>query len=118
MARISTIVWLLIIVVATFSLYLVKYQVHAIRQQITDISKQLEVEKEGLHVVAAEWAYLNRPQRLQNLSSKYLGNTGLTVDRVADLEAIPFSATLAQKTEKSLVQPVSAKVDPEVGDQE
>lgn len=92
MNKLSTVVWLLVIVVASFGLYMVKYKVQAIINQVAETSRELESKKEALHVVAAEWAYLNRPERLQALAEKYLSSSDLTVDQVADIQAIPFPA--------------------------
>lgn len=83
-------------------LYAVKYQVQAIRLQVAETSRELEREREAMHVAAAEWAYLNRPDRLQKLASKYLMSSELTVDQVAEIEAIPFP----QHMEASLPEPV------------
>jgi len=91
MNRVSVIcLWIVVIVVAAFGLYRVKYEVQSIRAQIKEATLELAQERESLHVVAAEWAYLNRPERLQQLSSKYLNTEQLTVAQVAEVEAIPF----------------------------
>lgn len=91
MNRLASIaVWFVVIVVASFMLYRVKYEVQSLRAQIKDTARELEQEKEAMHVVAAEWAYLNRPERLQQLASKYLASAGVTVQQVAEVEAIPF----------------------------
>lgn len=90
MRRLTLVAWGLAVVIAVFLLYRVKYEVQALRTQVADASRQLEAEKEALHVVAAEWAYLNRPERLRMLSQKYLSSAGVTVDQIAEIEAIPF----------------------------
>lgn len=88
--KLSTLVWMLVIVVASFMLYKVKYQVLALKNEVAATSRELEREREALHVVAAEWAYLNRPARLQQLAGKYLASTDLTVSQIAEVEEIPF----------------------------
>ena len=92
MNRLSIIaIWTIVIVVSAFGLYRVKYEVQSIRAQIIETNKELAQEQESLHVVAAEWAYLNRPERLQQLADKYLvGNSQITVAQVAEIKAIPF----------------------------
>ena len=110
MNRLSTLVWMVVIAAAMFMLYKVKYQVQALKTQIADTSHELEMERESLHVVAAEWAYLNRPERLQQLASKYLQSSDMTVDQVADIEAIPFPGqNVASVDEEEGVRPVSLK---------
>ena len=101
MYRLSTLIWMVVIVAAAFMLYLVKYQVQGVRAQVAETERALEAEKESLHVVAAEWAYLNRPQRLQALSAQYLSSSSITADQIAEIEAIPMSS----------LQPASLKVD-------
>jgi len=109
MSRLATVIWMVVIVAAALMLYMVKYQVQAIRNQATETASELEAEKEALHVVNAEWAYLNRPERLQQLASKYLAASDMTVDQVAQIEAIPFPSQTVASNEapgKSM-QPVS-----------
>lgn len=90
MSRLSTLVWMLVVVISSFVLYRVKYEVQSLRMQVADISHELEKERESLHVVAAEWAYLNRPERIKSLAAKYLQSDYLMVEQIAEVEAIPF----------------------------
>lgn len=90
MRRLSTFIFIIMIVVGAFMLYSVKYRVQDLRAQVVDTERELKAEKEMLHVVAAEWAYLNRPERLQSLANKYITSSRVTVDQVAEIEAIPF----------------------------
>jgi hypothetical protein len=118
MNRLSAVVWMLLIVAAAFLLYMVKYQVQYLRTQVAQTTRDLEVEREGLNVVAAEWAYLNRPDRLQQLASKYLvSSEELTVDQVADIQEIPFPRQLqAAASQDDGVQPAAAQVSRAAGD--
>lgn len=84
----------LMIVAAAFGLYQVKYRVHTIRTQIADVQQQIEDERENLHVVAAEWTYLTRPDRLKRLANNYTNLAPLSSKQVvASIEAIPFAQT-------------------------
>lgn len=110
MNRLSTLIWMVVIVGAALLLYGVKYRVQAIRTQVAETARQLESEKEAMHVAAAEWAYLNRPDRLQQLSAKYLSSAELTVDQVAEIEAIPFpNVVQAEATADEGIHPVASK---------
>lgn len=109
--KLSTVVWMMVIVVASFMLYKVKYQVQALKNEVAATARELEREKEALHVVAAEWAYLNRPARLQKLASRYLASTDVTVSQIAEVEEIPFpDQSLAQAPADSAVKSVSLHV--------
>jgi cell division protein FtsL len=117
MNRFSTVIWMLLIVAAAFLLYMVKYQVQYLRQQVAQTQKELEGEKEALHVVAAEWAYLNRPDRLQTLARKYLVSSEMTVDQVADIQAIPFprQSQASADMDDDNVKPVAVRLSKATG---
>lgn len=108
MSRLSACIWVLVITVASFMLYRVKYEVQALRIQIAEVSRQLRQEKEAMNVVQAEWAYLNRPERLQQLSAKYLSTGAVTVGQIAEVEAIPFPKRLEASAGSAAVRPVPA----------
>lgn len=116
MRRLPLLAWIFAVVVAVFLLYRVKYEVQALKGQVEEASQQLEAEREALHVVAAEWAYLNRPERLQRLSSKYLSSSGLTADKIAEIEAVPFPKQNQASQPQPAPLPVNFKA--EAGDSE
>jgi hypothetical protein len=99
MTRLSTLVWMLVIVVAAFLLYRVKYDVQRVRIDIAKTMHELEQERESLDVVTAEWAYLNRPDRLQRLAEKHFNAQSLRVSQVAEVEAIPFPRHMEAKAD-------------------
>jgi cell division protein FtsL len=114
MNRLSPFVWMVVIVVAAFMLYKVKYQVQALKVQVAETAHELEQEKQAMHVVAAEWAYLNRPDRLQKLATKYLGTSEMTVGQIAQVGAIPFPGqNLASIDNEEGIKPVSARMHAE-----
>ncbi len=90
MRRLPLLAWVFTVAIALFLLYRVKYEVQSIHAQVEEAERLLESEREALHVVAAEWAYLNRPDRLRQLANKYLSSSGLTVDQIAEIESIPY----------------------------
>lgn len=83
-------IWVCVIVVASFVLYRVKYEVQALKAQIVQVSLEMEQERELLHVEAAEWSYLNRPENIRKLADKYLDGKNVTVEQVAEVAAISF----------------------------
>lgn len=119
MKRFATLVWMLVIVVSAFLLYRVKYEVQSLRILIADTSRQLEMERESLHVVAAEWAYLNRPERLQQLSAKYLSSDSVMVNQIAEVEAVPFPKQMEAAIDpEEGIKPVSAVMQRDPGEGE
>ncbi len=81
--------WLLVFaLVSAFGVYGVKYKVQALKAQTMQAERSLRDEKRNLHVLAAEWTFLTRPERLQRLSEKYLALQAATPRQLADLETL------------------------------
>lgn len=114
LARLSKPIAVLVLVGCAFGLYKVKYQVQSLQMEAAKLERQLDKEREALHVISAEWAYLVRPTRLQELSKKYLSLEPVSSLQIADLEIVPLrEENLAQTPEEAApaegIQPVSAK---------
>ncbi len=61
---------LALVVVALFQ---VKHNVQNLKKDLAEINKELAANQSEIHVLNAEWAYLNEPSRIRELSGKYLG---------------------------------------------
>lgn len=88
--RFSTLAWLALIATAIYGLYTVKYRVLELQREIASVTRELKQEQENLHVVAAEWAYLTRPDRLQTLAAKNTKLMPVQGVQVMSLGALPF----------------------------
>lgn len=53
-------------------LFQVKYTVLDLENAHRRLRRQIEQEYEKIHILKAEWAYLNDPARLQSLAKKHL----------------------------------------------
>lgn len=89
MPRFAKLLWVALLVASAFGLYMVKYRVQGIQAEIAAINRQMEDERESLHVVAAEWSYLNQPERLQQLSENYLKLQPVKVAQMVEVAGIP-----------------------------
>lgn len=83
--------WMLLWAVAAFGLYMVKYQVQAKRLEVAKAERQLRAEEKNLHVLAAEWAYLTRPDRLRRLAAEYTNATPVNSKQVVNYAALAYS---------------------------
>lgn len=88
--RTSTIVWLVFVAFGFVSLCMLKYKVQAVKQEVARVERQLMEEKKNLHVLEAEWSYLARPERLAQLSAKYLQLSTLDGKQLASYSSLPI----------------------------
>jgi hypothetical protein len=65
--------WFVFLSVASgIVLFRVKYEVVTLENNLKQVRTDIAEHKEALHILKAEWAHLNEPMRLQELSQKYL----------------------------------------------
>lgn len=72
--RSSTIGFTIVSMCVGIILFKVKYEVVALENKHTSVKKSIHDVKESIHVLKAEWAHLTDPERIQNLTVKYINN--------------------------------------------
>lgn len=94
--RITGLIWMACFTVAAFALYMVKFSVQNLQRDVAVAEQELAQEKESLHLLNAEWAYLNRPERLRALAEVHLNLVPLDSARIENAsllqDAQPISA--------------------------
>lgn len=53
-------------------LFQLKYEVAEQERQLACLSQDIFETEEAIHILEAEWSYLNEPKRLQKLAGNYL----------------------------------------------
>jgi hypothetical protein len=108
MIRASTLIWLLILSFSAFSLFQVKYRVQDLRKDLAEINRQLEEERDAIHVLKAEWSYLNQPDRLRTIVDRHLQLTPMMVTQITPSfdQAVSYAALdgKAVKTKAPVVE--------------
>lgn len=54
-----------------FGLYMLGHHVERIERQLAELNRQIVQEEQSIQVLKAEWVYLNRPGRLQELAATF-----------------------------------------------
>ncbi len=85
MKRSITLVTLAVLVVVSYGLYNLKYEVEDLQEHANGLKAQMEEDRRAIKVLEAEWAYLSRPDRLQRLSSKFLELQPTVAKQVGDM---------------------------------
>lgn len=92
----ATLFWICLAVVVGFGLFHVKYKVQALEEKLSHLNTQIVKGQEKLHVLHAEWAYLNRPERLEKLNARFFKLGPLTpaqIGTIGDLPLRPVAVT-------------------------
>ncbi|HEX9569356.1 MAG TPA: hypothetical protein VF987_06715 [Rhodospirillales bacterium] len=55
------------------TLFMVKYQVQDLENQLVQFNRDITDERQAIHVLKAEWSHLNEPKRLRDLAQRHLG---------------------------------------------
>jgi hypothetical protein len=88
--RRSTVIWFLIATCVGVALFLLKYEVQNKEDQLATLHRGILADQEAIHVLEAEWSYLNRPDRLEALVRRHLDLVPLEERRLGALEALPM----------------------------
>ena len=98
------------VAVLAIGLYLVKYSVQDVQRNVVTLRQDLAAEKESLHLLNAEWAYLNRPDRLRQLADRHLALVPLDSRQIEPVSVLPAAAVYTQPTQRQnpAIQQVSA----------
>jgi len=70
--RISTLLSFALAVMAGAVLFRVSQNVQQAEDNLAHLKKEITYEEKTIHVLQAEWAYLNRPARLEKLAGEHL----------------------------------------------
>ncbi len=67
---------------SVYCVFQIKYRVKELVRDVVELNRQITSDKEAIHVLNAEWTYLNRPERLKALADRYLGMTHIEVSQI------------------------------------
>jgi cell division protein FtsL len=87
--RVSLVIWLIVAGAVALGLYQVKYEVQRLEEELDQVRSDIRQDRVALHVLEAEWAYLNRPERLHRLAAKHLDMGPAGAKQVAAVTALP-----------------------------
>ncbi|MFN7038122.1 MAG: hypothetical protein ACK4OM_00930 [Alphaproteobacteria bacterium] len=79
------IIGVIIVISSAFGLFQVKYHVQNLRKDLIELTKHLDQEKESIHVLKAEWAYLTEPKKLREITAEHLNLEAVKVKQMRKL---------------------------------
>ncbi len=85
-----TLIWIFIIAGISLGLFQIEQEVQQREEELALLNQQILKDQEALHVLKAEWSYLNQPSRLEELNDKFLGLAPVTGWQITHLGDLPF----------------------------
>ena len=70
MKRPATLILFALAVVAGGVLFSISFEVSALEERLTVLNKQITQDRDSMHVLQAEWSYLNQPERLDAIARR------------------------------------------------
>jgi hypothetical protein len=64
--------WLVLVSTAGFAMFAVKYEVQSLEEELNRARKETAAEQHAIRMDEVEWAYLTRPQTLEELNRRHL----------------------------------------------
>ena len=86
----SGLIWCVLALGAAIAAFTVKYQVRDLEDQLAATQSAIADSREEIHVLKAEWSYLNRPERLADLADRYLELSPMAPAQMASLIDVPL----------------------------
>ncbi|MDA0704144.1 MAG: hypothetical protein O3A96_13080 [Proteobacteria bacterium] len=75
-------------------LFHLTHEVRELEDELARLNRDILAEQEATHVLKAEWSYLNRPDRLEELNLRHLQLGGMDGARVLRISDLPFRPLL------------------------
>lgn len=73
-----------------FGLFQVKYEVQRLETELHQLNSEILKEQRLIHVLKAEWSYLNRPERLSALARRHLDLVPMDTGHSGSIEDLPM----------------------------
>ncbi|MEM7222151.1 MAG: hypothetical protein AAF495_04190 [Pseudomonadota bacterium] len=109
MKKLAACTWLCAIAVAAFALFQIKHEVKRLEEALTREHRAVVANQEAIHVLKAEWSYLNRPGRIAELAERHLALQPITVEQIVRFDALPLRVAPVPESEGD-----NAPLDPEL----
>ncbi len=92
MKRGSTVLFAILAVVMGAVSIVIGTEVRDLEDRLAGIHRAIAGEQESLHVLRAEWSYLNRPERLEALARRHLDLRVPEAAQTMRVSDLPFAA--------------------------
>lgn len=93
-------------------LFFVKHDVKEQEARLAELNREIQTNQEAIHVLKAEWSYLNDPARLRALSEKFLSMKVMGPSQIATLDMLPSGGGPAYAAARAAARNALARTEP------
>lgn len=90
----STILWVCLVGTMGATLFFIKHEVKDLETRLSAVHRNIASNEDEIHVLNAEWSYLNDPARLRDEAERHLGMKQMGPNQVATLDSIASGTAL------------------------
>lgn len=90
MIRITLAFWIGLVCAVGYGVFQVKYEVQEMEARLQQLQRGIVSDRQAIHVLKAEWSYLNQPNRLQELTKRHLPLTPIVAAQIGRIEDAPL----------------------------
>jgi len=81
--------WMFVVTCAALAVFYVSQTVEHLETELAVQQRTILQHQEAIHVLEAEWSYLNRPERISLLAERFLALAPLSADHVVSINDLP-----------------------------
>ena len=84
----TTVLFVFVAGALSLALFSLKYQVQDLEDEFIGLNRSILAERRAMHVLEAEWSYLNDPARLGPLAARHLGLRPVESEQLGTLRTL------------------------------
>ena len=106
----GTVLWTCFAGLLGAALFFVKHEVKDLETKLASVKHEIIRNQEDIHVLNAEWSFLNDPVRLRDLAQRHLGMKQMGPTQVATLDTLNGShQTALPQVQYAATKPVTSE---------
>ena len=90
MKRFVIFCWLAAGSITALLLFQIKAEVQSLEEEISQTRRQILHDQEAVHILEAEWSYLNNPARIAALAERHLQLAPIPAERIIGFNDLPL----------------------------
>lgn len=102
--RATTIIGLAMIFLSGYVLFTMKREVETLNFELSEIEKQVTMEKGNINLLKTEYVYLTSPTRLSKLAAKYLNLSSTKPDQMIPDPIAQLTSSVASTNQEQVVR--------------